>query len=158
MGGRWPYSCCFKGCCFQDLFNIAHSILVQFLSSFFSICFVSIHVVHPYSRIDTTAACKKKNYILIHWMETDFFDIVAGVLQRGDISPISVHNILKLCISNTDRSNERKWLYTLEKGNKILKNKTDKKQSVSSRIWTRIAVSISCDNNHYTTGTSFIFH
>ena len=30
-------------------------------------------------------------------------------------------------------------------------------QSVSSRIWTRVAVSISCDDNHYTTGTySFI--
>ena len=28
-------------------------------------------------------------------------------------------------------------------------------QSVSSRIWTRIAVSISYDDNHYTTGTSF---
>ena len=26
-------------------------------------------------------------------------------------------------------------------------------QSVSSRIWTRVAVSISNDNNHYTTGT-----
>ena len=29
-------------------------------------------------------------------------------------------------------------------------------QSVSSRIWTRVAVSISCDGNHYTTGTSKI--
>ena len=28
-------------------------------------------------------------------------------------------------------------------------------QSVSSRIWTRIAVSISYDVNHYTTGTEF---
>ena len=27
-------------------------------------------------------------------------------------------------------------------------------QSVSSRIWTRVAVSISCDDNHYTKGTS----
>ena len=26
--------------------------------------------------------------------------------------------------------------------------------SVSSRIWTRVAVSISYDDNHYTTGTS----
>ena len=26
-------------------------------------------------------------------------------------------------------------------------------QSISSRIWTRVAVSISCDDNHYTTGT-----
>ena len=29
-------------------------------------------------------------------------------------------------------------------------------QSVSSRIWTRVAVSISYDDNHYTTGTSNI--
>ena len=28
MGGRWPYSCYFVGCCLQDLFNIAYSILV----------------------------------------------------------------------------------------------------------------------------------
>ena len=28
MGGWWPYSWCFVGCCLQDLFNIAHSILV----------------------------------------------------------------------------------------------------------------------------------
>ena len=28
MGGRWSYSCCFVGCCLQDLFKIAHSILV----------------------------------------------------------------------------------------------------------------------------------
>ena len=32
-------------------------------------------------------------------------------------------------------------------------------QSVSSRIWTRVAVFISYDDNHYTTGTSnkFVF-
>ena len=28
MGGRWSYSWCFVGCCLQDLFNIACSILV----------------------------------------------------------------------------------------------------------------------------------
>ena len=28
--------------------------------------------------------------------------------------------------------------------------------SVSSRIWTHVAVSISYDDNHYTTGTSII--
>ena len=27
-GGSWPYSWCLVGCCRQDLFNIAHSILV----------------------------------------------------------------------------------------------------------------------------------
>ena len=64
MGGRWPYSHCFVGCCFQDLFNIACSILVQFPSSFFFIYLVSIHVVHPYSRIDMAAAWKKLRFIL----------------------------------------------------------------------------------------------
>ena len=28
IGGRWPYSWCFVGCCLHDLFNIARSILV----------------------------------------------------------------------------------------------------------------------------------
>ena len=28
MGGRWPYSWCFLGCCRQNLFNIALKILV----------------------------------------------------------------------------------------------------------------------------------
>ena len=27
-GGRWPNSCCFVGCCLQDFFNFARSILV----------------------------------------------------------------------------------------------------------------------------------
>ena len=44
-GGKWPYSCCFVGCCLQDFFNIACSILVQLPSSFFSIHLV-VYVVH----------------------------------------------------------------------------------------------------------------
>ena len=28
IGGSWLYKCCFVGCCFQGLFNIARSILV----------------------------------------------------------------------------------------------------------------------------------
>ena len=36
MRGRRPYSWCLVGCCLQDLFSIARSILVQLLSSFFS--------------------------------------------------------------------------------------------------------------------------
>ena len=31
-------------------------------------------------------------------------------------------------------------------------------QSVSSRVWTRVTVSISYDDNHYTTGTFFLFN
>ena len=42
MGGRWPYSCCFVGCCFKDLLNIARSIIVLLPSSFFSSCVLSL--------------------------------------------------------------------------------------------------------------------
>ena len=55
IGGRWPYSCSFVRCCFQDLFNIALNILVQLLSSFFSINLVSVQEVHPYSNQQTLA-------------------------------------------------------------------------------------------------------
>ena len=47
MRGRWPYSCCFVGRCFQELFSIACNLRVQFPSSFFSKRLVSIYVVHP---------------------------------------------------------------------------------------------------------------
>ena len=65
IGGRYPYSCCFVGCCFQDLSNIACSILMQLPSSFFSLNLVSVHVVHPYSSMDTIAAWKKLHFILL---------------------------------------------------------------------------------------------
>ena len=64
MSCRWPYSSVLRGCCLQDLFNIARSILVQLPSSFSSIHLVSVHVVHPYSSIDTTADWKKLRFIL----------------------------------------------------------------------------------------------
>ena len=64
MGGRWPYSWCFVGCCRQDLFSIALNILVLLPSSFFSSRFASVQVVHPYSSIDTTIAWKKLRFIL----------------------------------------------------------------------------------------------
>ena len=64
IGGRWPYSWCLVGCCRQDLFKIARSILVWLPSSFFYSRFVSVHVVQPYSSIDVTAAWKKLRFIL----------------------------------------------------------------------------------------------
>ena len=66
MGGRGPYSCRIVGVLPPGLypFNIARSILVYLPSSFFSIRLVSVHVVHPYSSIDTTAAWKKLHFIL----------------------------------------------------------------------------------------------
>ena len=76
MGALWPYSCCFMEFCFQDLINIACSILAQFLSSFFSIC------QNPYSSIDITATWKKSCFILSD--RSDFCMI--------DSLSIAVHN------------------------------------------------------------------
>ena len=64
MSSRWPYSCCFVGCCLQELFNIARNILVQLPSSFFSIRLVSVYVAHLYGSIDMIAAWKKLRFIL----------------------------------------------------------------------------------------------
>ena len=59
IGGKWPYSCYFVGCCLRDSLNIACSILVGLPSGFFSIRLFSVHVVHPYSSLDTTATWNK---------------------------------------------------------------------------------------------------
>ena len=64
LGGKWPYNCCFVRCCLKNLFNIARYILVWLTSSFFSIRLIGVHIVHPYSNIDTTAAWKKSRLIL----------------------------------------------------------------------------------------------
>ena len=43
--------------------------------------------------------------------DTDFFDIVVGVLQSYIFAPF-VYNLSRLRPSNVDRSNKRKWLCT----------------------------------------------
>ena len=63
MGRRWQYSCCIVGWCLQDIFSIARSILVK-LPSIFLIRFVNIHVVHPYSNINTTGTWKIAFYFI----------------------------------------------------------------------------------------------
>ena len=62
IGGRRPYNCCFVACCFQDLFNIACSILVWFLSSFFSMHFVCIHIK------ELIQSLLGRNHILFYWI------------------------------------------------------------------------------------------
>ena len=46
-------------CCLQDLFKQVHSILVSFPTSFFSLHFISIYMVHRYSNIGSVTAWKK---------------------------------------------------------------------------------------------------
>ena len=73
IGGKWPYSCCVVGCCFHNVFKLACSILVLFPFSLFSLRFVKVHVVHPYSSIDSTSTWKKSCFILLS--RSDFYMI-----------------------------------------------------------------------------------
>ena len=82
MGGSWPYSCWFVGCCFYDLFNIARSILVLLPSSFFH----SFSVVHQHSSIDSTAA----------WKKLRFISSIRSDLHMTDCLSIDVHDFASL--------------------------------------------------------------
>ena len=97
MGGKWPCNCSFMGCCSQDLFHIARSILLQFPFSFFSIRFDSVHMVHPCSIIVTTAALKKSLLILSN--RSDFYmidklSIAVHAFVKHNVTSISVDETL----------------------------------------------------------------
>ena len=98
MGGKWLYSCCFMGCYFLDLFNIARSILVQFSPSFFYKRFASVHVVHPFSSIYTNASWKKS-----HFISSDRPD-----LHMIDSLTIAVHAFARNIL--TSLSTDETWL------------------------------------------------
>ena len=94
---RWLYSCCFVGCCFQDLFNMAHSILVQLPSSFFYTRLISVDVVHPYSSMDTSAAWKKLCFILLDRSDfhmTDSLSIADHAFASHELISFSVDEIV----------------------------------------------------------------
>ena len=65
IGGKWPCSCFFFFffffffvSCFQNSFSTARSNCVFFFFSFFSRHFVTVHMVHPFSSVDTARAQK----------------------------------------------------------------------------------------------------
>ena len=83
--------------CSQDLFKTAQSILVKFPSSFFSMCFVRIQVVHPYSRTNTETVWKKSCLIFsersdLHRINN--LSIEVCVFTRHMLTLLSVDEIL----------------------------------------------------------------
>ena len=123
MGGKWPFSCCFMGCCLQDLFNLACCILVQFPSSFSSKRFVSIHTVHPYNGIDTTTAWKISCYI---FQDRSEFHMINSLLieihtfTRRILISVSVDEILLPIYVNLS-TNFRELPFRVEKALSWLK-------------------------------------
>ena len=107
IGGQWSYRYCFVECCFQDLFNIARSILVQFSSSFFFMRFVSVNKVHPYSCIDIIAVWKKSRFILsdrsgflmIHSLSMEVHAIARHILTSLSVDETLLPRYMKLSIN-----------------------------------------------------------
>ena len=107
MEKRWPYSSCFVGCCFQDLFITTRSIFVQLLSSLFFIRFVSIHMVDSYSNMDTTAAWKKLPFYLLGWSDLHIIDrlsIAVYAFASHVVMTFSVDEMLPLSYVNLSMS------------------------------------------------------
>ena len=99
MGGRWSYSCWFVECCFQDVFNIACSILVQLASRFFSICLVSVCVVYLYSSMSTITTWKKLHFVLSERSDfqiTDSLSIAVYAFASHVLVSFSVDEMLLL--------------------------------------------------------------
>ena len=102
--------------CFQELFKTTRSILMYFQSSFFSMRFVSVQVVHPYSSTDTTTACKKYHFISSERSDTHMIDnllirVHAFILRM--LTPLSVEEILlPKCVNYS--SNFRGFLFKVE--------------------------------------------
>ena len=97
IGGKWPYSCCFVGCCFQNLFKTACSILVLFLSSLFSIHLANNHTVHPYNSTNTFIAWKKSHFILSNSSDFHMINnllIKVHTFARCILKSLSVEEIL----------------------------------------------------------------
>ena len=84
----------FVGCCFQELFIIARSILVQFPFYFFSMHLLRVAVVHLYCSTDTTTVREKPqdnvtNFCLMYF---------SGRYARGFLPPITI--VVKLLKSS----------------------------------------------------------
>ena len=112
IGGKYPYSCCFVGCCFLDLFSMAPCILVQFPSMFFSICLVGVHMVHPCSRNDTTVAWKKLHFILSDRSDFNMIDnlfIAVYVFISRILMSFSVDEILLLRYMKCSENHYLEW-------------------------------------------------
>ena len=96
---RWKSGGCITAVLWGVAFRICSRQQVTFLfpSSFFSMHFVRIHVVHPYSNIDTVAGWKKSHSILSDRSDfhmIDNFLIAVHTSTRHMLTSLSVDEML----------------------------------------------------------------
>ena len=94
---RWKGIGCFVRCCFQDWFKTAFS--CSFHLVFFSMHFVCMQEMHPYSGIDIATAWKKSDFISLE--RSDFYmmdnlSVAVHAFARHMLLSLSVDEILLL--------------------------------------------------------------
>ena len=105
IGSRWPYNCCFVGSYFLDLFNIVRSILLQLpsSSSLFSICFVSVQIVHH--TVVWTRPLLGRKCFLFYWIDvTNSLSIAVHVFTSRILMSFFVDETLVLRLVNLSTS------------------------------------------------------
>ena len=68
MGGRWPYSWCFVGCCRQDLFNIARNITQEFCEQYMHYMLCGKSDDKKYHWCPHIFWCPKQSFWLAQWL------------------------------------------------------------------------------------------
>ena len=89
MGVKWPYSCCFVVCCFQDLFKYHFCVVpIQLLFFFFFLSkpVVGIQVLQPYCSTDMATTWKKS----ILFYQRSNFHVIDNVSVAVHVFPIRV--------------------------------------------------------------------
>ena len=104
MGGRWPYSCIFFGCCFQEMLLIARSTLTLLPSNFFSNRFVRVHTIVPTQPLlsSNTVLLHQKNEIFIRLITCQYQHTSSlNVLYPSEVFPLGCQLLvlLSMCFS-----------------------------------------------------------
>ena len=115
MGGKLPYNCCFMKCCFQDLFNIAHSILMQFPSSILSVSIEKYWHNHCLEEIHFILSNRSNFHI------SDSLSIAIHTFAKWILTLVSVDETLLLRYVNLS-TNFRGPQFTVEMGPSHLKH------------------------------------
>ena len=106
----------FVGCCFRDFLKTAHSILVYFSPSFFSMRYIIVHVVHLHSSMDNGTAWKKSRFILsalIDFSIIDKLSIAVHAFVKWMLISLSVDEIFLPIYMNWS-TNYRGWPLKVE--------------------------------------------
>ena len=108
MGGKWPSSCCFVGCCFQDLFKTVCSILVLFSSIFFSSkCFTEVQMVKLCNNSDMITIQKNNHFIVsersyLHMIVNLWTPSLGHTSENLNLSALCRHWMLSKRLAKSD--------------------------------------------------------